>query len=243
MKFILALVIGCIPINFAKIFLYRLIFRYRIAKKCKIGFSLLLCNRLELGVGAEIGNFNVIRNVNNLILNSTAKIAHRNVIKNGLTFHLAEVSSIGNGNRFLRDLVIKEKGNFYLGKNSLITAKHLFDLSSDIHIGDNTVIGGIGSQFWTHGFDIYRNEIRAPILIKSNCYFGSACLVNLGVTIESDNQIGMGTVVAKSIDSHFGFWTSNQLVCKKACINIAEAEGYVPDINNHQNHIYYKKDA
>jgi acetyltransferase-like isoleucine patch superfamily enzyme len=240
MKFILALMIGCIPINFAKILLYRLIFRYRIAKKCKIGFSLLLCNKLELGAGAEIGNFNLIVRVRNMILSASAKIGHRNVIKNSLTFQLDEGSSIVNGNRFIRDPLVSDYGNFYLGKKSRITSKHLFDLTDDIHIGDNTVIGGIGSRFWTHGFDIYRNGIRASITIKNNCYLGSSCLVNLGVTVESENQIGMGTVVSKSILDHHGFWTSNELVKKKECINISETDGFTLDRKCPENHFYYK---
>jgi acetyltransferase-like isoleucine patch superfamily enzyme len=240
MKLFLAFLIGCIPFNSIKIFLFRLVFNYQVDQKSRIGFSIILCEHVQIGPEVRIGNFNLISNVKNFVLKANSGIAARNVIKDLIGFELDEGSSFGNANRFGRDPAVSDHGKFYLGKKSRITTKHLFDLTDDISIGDNTVIGGIGSQFWTHGFDIYRNGIRAPIVIKNNCFLGSSCMVNLGVTIESRTQIGMGSVVSKSIETQNGFWVSNQLTRNGDVINISQEEGYILDQKCPANRFYYK---
>lgn len=240
MRIILAILIGIIPCNKLKISLYKAIFHYDIEINCKIGFSIVLCKQMRMEKGARIGHLNLIYHVENLILESDSCINDRNIIKYTKGCYLGQGSMIRNANNLVRDPLGTDKGDFRLGEYSLITAKHLFDLTDDITIGDNTVIGGIGSQLWTHGFDIYRNGIQAPINIKNNCYVAASCLISLGVTIESENQIGLGTVVAKSITSSKGFWISNQLVRKKECIDISEIDGYILDQKDPTNRFYHK---
>lgn len=240
MRTILAILVGLIPCNQLKVMLYKAIFHYDIEVNCKIGFSLILCKQMRMAKGARIGHFNLIYKVENLVLDRDSCINARNIIKYAKGFYLGHGSMIRNANTLVRDPLSADKGDFQLGKQSLITAKHLFDLTDDITIGDNTVIGGIGSQFWTHGFDIYRNGIQAPIIIKNNCYVAASCLISLGVTVESENQIGLGTVVTKSIASSNGFWVSNQLVRKKECIDISEMEEYVLDTKYPENRFYHK---
>jgi acetyltransferase-like isoleucine patch superfamily enzyme len=240
MRIIVAILIGSIPSNQLKIILYKALLHYDIEANCKIGFSLVLCKQMRMAGGARIGHFNLIYNVENLVLDKDSCINDRNIIKYARSFYLDHGSVIRNANTLVRDPLGTDKGDFQLGEYSLITAKHLFDLTDDITIGDNTVIGGIGSQFWTHGFDIYRNGIQAPIIIKNNCYVAASCLISLGVTIESKNQIGLGTVVTKSITSSNGFWISNQLVRKKECVDISEIDGYVLDQKYPNNRFYHK---
>ncbi|HMD68954.1 MAG TPA: hypothetical protein VKF42_08760 [Chitinivibrionales bacterium] len=222
-------IIGLIPINFVKIVLYRTFFHFSITRRCRIGMCIILCDKITLEEGASIGNFNIISNTRKLVMKTGSCLGSGNIIKNLNTLTIAQGARIGNGNHFSRDPILGLSGNFTLGRNSMITARHLFDVTDDISIGDDTVIAGNGTQFWTHGFDICRNGIVAPIHIKNGCYFGSSCLVNLGVTVESDNQIAFGTVVSKSITTRFGFWTSNQLVRKKDCLNVSEEKNYVID--------------
>jgi acetyltransferase-like isoleucine patch superfamily enzyme len=241
MRVLIAFIIGIIPCNSLKICLYKLIFKYQIQKNCRIGFSIIVCSKLLLESGARIGDLNWIYNIDSIILRNNACINNRNIIKNLKVLNLEPGSMLRNANHLGREPLEGTKGIFRLGRNSLITAKHLFDVTDDILIGENTVIGGIGSQFWTHGFDIYRNRVQDPIIIKNNCYLAASCLVNLGVTIESENQIGLGTVVSKSIDSHFGFWTSNQLVRRKDLINLSEAKEYVLNNNSPTDYFYSKK--
>jgi acetyltransferase-like isoleucine patch superfamily enzyme len=240
MRIIILVIIGLIPFNFIKVYLYRFFFHYTICKRCRIGFSLILCKKVILENDVRIGNFNLIYNTQSLVMKSGADLGSRNIIKNLTTMTMEQNSKIWNGNHLGREAMQGESGNFTLGKNSVITGKHLFDVTDDIRIGHDTVIAGNGTQFWTHGFDIYRNLIVAPIQIKDHCYLGSSCLVNLGVTVESDNQIAFGTVVSKSIVTRFGFWTSNQLVRKKDCLNISEEENYVHDTSFTRIPLYHK---
>lgn len=240
MRIAFLVAIGLIPFNFVKIILYRIIFRFPIARRCRIGMSLILCDKVSLEEGVSIGNFNVISNTRNLVMKTGSCLGSGNIIKNLNTLTIGQGARIGNRNHFSREPILCRSGNFTLGRNSMITARHLFDVTEDISIGRGTVIAGNGTQFWTHGFDICRNGIVAPIRIRNNCYFGSSCLVNLGVTMESDNQIAFGTVVSKSITTRFGFWTSNQLVRKKDCLNVSEEKNYVIEASPTTIPLYHK---
>lgn len=235
-RFICSVVITLIPINILKIVLYKSLFNYDISWNCKIGFSLIMCKSLTLKQRASIGNFNWIYGVGTIELEANASIGDRNRINHLKSIKLGSESIIRKGNRLFRNSEVGRGGNFILGRQSIVTLRHIFDLTDNISIGDNTVIGGEGSQFWTHGFDIYRNGIEAPIVIKDNCYMGSACLVNLGITVESQNQIGMGTVISKSINTHFGFWTSNHLIRNNECKDISQSDKY--SLDNVENKFY-----
>lgn len=92
-------------------------------------------------------------------------------------------------------------------------AGHLFDLSDTITIGDNVTIGGQGTQFWTHGFDLNHVKIQAPIEIEDDVYIGSSCIIMAGVKIVKSVSVGSGSVVPKSI-LESGFYISSNLIKK-----------------------------
>ncbi len=240
MKVIIAGFIGLIPSNVIKVFLFNKLLGYRISSGCKIGFNIICCEHIAMRPGARIGHFNIIYGVKSLIMDEESCINNRNIVKHLRLLHLKEKSLLRNANTLVRDPSVGNSGSFILGTNSLVTAKHFFDLTDNISIGNSTVIGGLFSQFWTHGFDIYRNGIQAPIHIKDHCYLAASCLVSLGVTIESCNQIGLGTVLARSITSTNGFWVSNNLIRKNDVKDISQSNGYALDETYPENRFYQK---
>ncbi|RZJ50187.1 MAG: hypothetical protein EOO44_16870 [Flavobacterium sp.] len=155
-----------------KVFLLKKLFNYSIGKNVKIGKSIIKCNKVVIGDNVFIAG-------NNLIVCNELSIGSN--------------SSIHSGN------VILGKANFTLGANSRIINNHHFDLWNNIQIGNNTWIAGKGSQFWTHGsIHTKLNNKDLSIIIKNDVYVGSACYFAPGVVIESENLIGLGSVVAKS---------------------------------------------
>jgi acetyltransferase-like isoleucine patch superfamily enzyme len=117
-------------------------------------------------------------------------IANRNII------HCNELvigfnTSIHSGN------TIQGCANFSIGNNSRIINNHYFDLWNNIELGDNTWVAGKNSQFWTHGSIHTKNDKKdLSIKIYNDVYIGSASLFSPGVTIESVNLIGLGSVVS-----------------------------------------------
>ena len=143
--------------------------------------------------------------VKNLILEKKATIKHFVRIKGLEKALLKENSYIGNHNSIYCNNMIGDKGHFELGVNSELVRKNALDLTSNITIGNNVVVGGHSSQFWTHGFDINRNRLQGEIVINENVYIGSSTIFNLSVSICSNVIIGAGSVVTKSI-TESGFY-------------------------------------
>jgi acetyltransferase-like isoleucine patch superfamily enzyme len=150
-------------------------------------------------------------------MESNSCIKHRNTIISINNFILKEDSGIGSFNKFIgsyKDIFpYKEFCNLTLGKKSLITYYHYFNVTDSITVGENVVFGGIHTQVWTHGFDVHRVMIQSPINIGNDIYIGSGVIICQGVSIADNSIIGTGTVVSKSINES-GFYVSNQLLQK-----------------------------
>jgi len=162
-----------------------------------------LFSNVSISKEAYIG-FSYI-NVKQIRIETNAKIKHLVRMKGLEKIFLKEGSYIGNHNSLYCNVTIGDKGHFTLGKNSELVSRNALDLTSDITIGNNVIIGGYGSQFWTHGFDVYRNRLQGEIFIADNVYIGSSTIFNLGVSICSNVSIGAASVVSKSI-SESGFY-------------------------------------
>lgn len=212
LRTLLAMIISIVPSNAARIFFYRWLLGYDIDRRSRIGaFTLLLArqvnmksavigplnliriNSLEMSAGALIGKLNMFSKLKRLQLAENAYILHRNFI--GGTYG----TSVECG---CEELVV--------GRDSQISLSCFFDLSDRITLGENVVIGGSGTQFWTHGFDHLRSRSVAPISIGNNVFIGAASTVVQGVQICPDVTVGAGSVVHRSITEP-GLYVSNNL--------------------------------
>ncbi|TDP00870.1 acyltransferase [Flavobacterium sp. 245] len=162
-------IIKYIPLNSFKIFLLKKIFGYSIGKNVKIGKALIICDKVEIG--------------------DNVFIADRNFISCG-ALSIGSKTSIHSGN------IILGSANFSIGNDSRIINDHYFDLYCNINIGNNTWIAGKESQFWTHGSIHTKSKTKdLSITIKNDVYVGSRSLFAPGVFVESENLIGLGSVV------------------------------------------------
>jgi len=101
-----------------------------------------------------------------------------------------------------------------LGEHSKITSSHRFDMMRSILIGCNTVIAGIATQFWTHGYVHKKNNSRyrvdGEIKIGDNVYIGSNSIINAGLMINNNITVGSNSVVSKSLKDE-GLYVSQPL--------------------------------
>ncbi len=165
-------IIKHLPSNSVRIFLLEKMFGYSIGKNVKIGKIIINCNKVTIGDNVYIAD-------NNLILCNELSIGQK--------------TSIHSGN------VFQGGANFFVGTNSRIINNHYFDLHHNIEIGNNTWIASKGSQFWTHGSIHTKLKTKdLSIKIKNDIYIGSASCFAPGVLIESENLIGLGSVITKS---------------------------------------------
>ncbi|OXA92214.1 acyltransferase [Flavobacterium hercynium] len=165
-------IIKYIPSTIVKVFLLRNALGYTIGKNVKIGKVIINCKKV--------------------VIEDNVYLADNNNISCNELF-IGAYSSIHSGN------VIQGSANFSIGKHSRIINNHYFDVWNNIQIGNNTWIAGKNSQFWTHGSIHTKSKNKdLSIIIKDDVYVGSACCFAPGVIIESENLIGLGSVVTNN---------------------------------------------
>lgn len=186
---VVALGLALMPPSWLKNAAYRILLGFEIGRGVRIGHSLLNVSRACLRDGSRIGNFNIIKGLDLLVLD--------------------EAVHIGNHNRIIANSRLSDATCFEVRKGGIITNRHYFDLIDSICIGEDSVIGGQGSQFWTHGFDVDHNRIQAGINIGENCYIGSHVVFNLAVCLGPRTIVGAGAVVTRSFSDGCGFIGGN----------------------------------
>lgn len=179
---------------------------YRIGLNTRVGFSILIVDRLSLGDHVRIGHLNFIR-IRRLILRKSTNIGRSNIINGPLSLLLDKDASIGNRNKIVRATspnVVDWGANVTLGEGTRVTADHLIDCTRSVRLGAYSILAGSGSQIWTHGY-IHathgpgRYRIDGAVNIGHNVYLGSRCIINLGVGVASASIVGAGAVVSKTL--------------------------------------------
>jgi acetyltransferase-like isoleucine patch superfamily enzyme len=178
---------------------------HQIGSKVRIGFSWLSLDMLNLGNGVQIGHFNLIIN-NSLRLEDNTKIGYLNILKGPFGVEMKKQAAIGNKNYFTRgpEGVSYGKSELSLGEWTKITVGHHFDLTQSISFGNYSILAGLGSQLWTHGYyhadkGLDRIRIDGNIEVGDNVYVGSSVIFNPGVVIGSRIHIGSGAVISKDL--------------------------------------------
>lgn len=161
-----------------KIGLLRLL-GHEIGRHCYLGASLLDVSNLRMGDHVHVGHLNVFRRLRSLDLGSGARITNRNYFTGG------------------------GEGRLRLGKNASISSGHHMDVLAGVEIGDNTIIAGRGSTFFSHGIAPENLDVRETIRIGDWVYVGSNVKVIPGVTVPSHAFVGMGTVLLEKYTEEY----------------------------------------
>ena len=128
--------------------------------------------------------------------------------------------------------VIDKPSNLVIGTRSKLTSHHYLDMSADVLIGNNTVIGGRDTQIWTHGFShIEKGNLRyikiEPVNIGSGVYIGSRCTINPATIIEDECNIGAASSVAGIISSQAYYCSQKLRVVGQLSKQKLEKENYI----------------
>lgn len=180
---------------------------HSMAPNARIGFSLLLVDRLVMKVDASIGHGNLVQ-VRRLLLDRKARIGRANILSGPISICLKMHAEIGNRNKVLRGPIPSVNygtATFKLGRNSKITADHRIDCTQSVVLGFDSILAGSGSQLWTHGYVHEPNEggryrVDGPIVIGNSVYIGSSSIITTGARIAHNIIVGAGTTVASNLD-------------------------------------------
>ena len=142
-----------------------------------------------------------------MFLDKYTSIGNFNIFKGPICVSLLEKSGVSKNNKFRRanSPISYGKSRLELGENSFIVSNHFLDLTRTITIGDNSILAGIRSQLWTHGYyhaDTGSDRIRidGEIHIGDNVYIGSSCIFNPGVKVSNAIHIGAGSTISKNLE-------------------------------------------
>ncbi|SDS43360.1 acyltransferase [Winogradskyella sediminis] len=215
MKLFLTFVFGLIPIGILRKILLKSL-GHKISFKSKIGINVWFVKTIELDDYASVGYFNFIK-LDSLNMETDSFIKNFNLLKGPFTVKLGTKSGISNQNKIRRAASPVSYGtaSLQLGYNSFVVSNHFLDLTKSIYIGNNSIIAGIRTQLWTHGY-YHSNEgenrirIDGEINIKDNVYVGSSCIFNPGIKVGSAIHIGAGSVISKDLVEQ-GMYVSQKL--------------------------------
>ena len=180
---------------------------HRVGAGCRFGFSLVMVDYIEMECNSTIGHLNFIR-INRLAMGEKSYIGRMNIINGPLSVVLAIKAAIGNGNKIVRGrtgVVTYGLSELRLGELTKITSNHYIDCTQSIQLGNFSVLAGIGSQIWTHGYiheahGAGRYRVDGKIEIGHNVYIGSGSIISMGVRIASGVIVGAGVTVARNLD-------------------------------------------
>lgn len=212
--FFICLITFFLPSNICIFFLR--VLGAKIGENVKIGFSFIGVTNLVLEDNVKIGHFNIILN-DGLDLHKNVEIGYLNIFKGPFRMFLKKKAAIGNKNYITRGTkgVTYGESVLELGELTKITTGHHIDMTKSIKFGEFSILAGIRSQLWTHGYyhaDTGKDRIRidGEINIGSNVYIGSSCIFNPGIKVSNAIHIGAGSVISKNLDKS-GMYVSQGL--------------------------------
>lgn len=156
----------------------------------RIGLSLVLSRRVLMADGARIGHLNLLRNLEELTMESGATI--------GRTNHACGYLSSAKGGSF--EDSPDRSSSLVMRRDSAITNSHHLDCTDLIEIGEFTTIAGYHSQLMTHSLDLVHSEQRcAPIRIGPRSFLGTRVVILPGVQLPEGTILAAGAVVNRSL--------------------------------------------
>jgi acetyltransferase-like isoleucine patch superfamily enzyme len=132
-------------------------------------------------------------------LGANTYIGHGNIFSRLYSLKMSEGARINRWNRITSPTGIN--GEMVLGERASIALRHYFDVCDRITIGNDTIIAGHRSTFFTHSKGIDIVDYSKPIMIGDWCYVGSNCCFVPGATVGSHCFVGMGAVVVGDLGS------------------------------------------
>ncbi len=178
LRFLLAHLVSALPVNALRVLLYRVLLGYRI-RRSRVGWrTVIVADRVELD-GCSIAHHNRFVGPITVVVREGAEIGPRNHFECGW-WVLARREEAGYDPRI------------EIGERALVNHSHYFNLAGAITIGRETWIGGIGSQFWTHGPGTKKRAIR----IGERCYVGSHTLFAPGSGLGDNTMVALGSLVS-----------------------------------------------
>jgi acetyltransferase-like isoleucine patch superfamily enzyme len=188
------------------------LFGYRIHPRARIGLALVAVRRLQLGEGARIGHFSLIKGVESLELGDHAGIGRGNWISG---------FPAGHPQHFAHQP--ERRSELVLGRHAHVTNRHLLDCTDGIVIGPFATLAGFNSQILTHSIDLAANrQSSRPVSIGAYCFVGTNCVLLAGAVLPERSVLGAKSLLNKA------YQEANRLYAGVPALPIKELDPHLP---------------
>lgn len=141
-------------------------------------------DRLEVGAGSLIRNWNLFRNLRVARIGLDTHIGPSNIIWANRKYRYAEVTN--------PELV----GVFEIGKRALITRHHHIDATGGCIIGDWSAMAGRKSTVLTHSYEPMSHTMGcAPTRISECSFMANQSIMGMGAVLPPRSVLAMGGVL------------------------------------------------
>ncbi|MCL7988652.1 hypothetical protein M8998_11955 [Sphingobacterium sp. lm-10] len=190
MKKILSFLVVILPWALKRPML-KLIWKYDIHPKARIGLAYVFPKHLVMKEGSKIDHFTVGIHVDLIHLEVKSKIGRSNWITG---------FPLGTKSKHFKHQLLR-KSELVIGSNSAITKNHHIDCTNSIKIGSFSTIAGYNSQFLTHSVDVYENRQHSePIEIGDYTFVGTNVTVLGGAILPSHSVLGAKSLLNKRFE-------------------------------------------
>ena len=211
---IVQIILMLFPYTIRRYFLNK-IFGFKIHKTAKIGFSLILCDKLEMEEYSYISHLTIVKPIDSLIMKPYARIGSLNFITGYNTRNTSIAKKIG----FYKH-IIDRKCELVLEEDAAITSRHFIDCNGGVYMGEHSLLAGIRSQILTHAIDVYNcRQDTEPVIIGRYAFVGTGCILLKGTVVPDYSIVGAGAVMNKRYTESLKIYGGVPAVIKKDISN------------------------
>jgi len=167
---------------------------YRIHRTARIGFSMILVDKLEMGPRSRIANLTVCKGLALLQMGEWSSIGNLNQI----TGFPAYDTSYFSAERDRRPELI-------LGRHAAVTERHIIDCTNSVRIGDFATFAGYRSLILTHNLDLHESrQTSQPVAIGDYCFVGTCSIILSGTALPDHSVLGAGSLLNRTFtETHY----------------------------------------
>lgn len=204
----------------AKRFLYRRVLGYQVDQSARVGFSLILARNVTLARDSVVLHFNVIKNLESLVLEESARVGNFNWITACPSVNTVHFQDI------------QRTTALWLGRHASITHRHIIDCTTRIGIGAYATVAGYRSQLLTHSIDLKTSrQSCAPISIGEYSFIGTAAVILPGAILPPFSVLGAHSMLRTAYSQHHMLYSGIPAIPLRSMANdlpyFVRSNGYV----------------
>lgn len=185
MRKLLGLLSLFMPWRIRRLWLMRF-FGYKLHPRSRIKFSWVFPAKLEMGEGALIDNFTLVRHIDLLRMEEHTFIGRLCWITGSPS---STKESFQGENRHPA---------LHLQRHAEITALHHLDCTNTVVFGEFSILAGYYSQLLTHSVDLQESQQRSrPITIGKYCFIGTNTVILGGTEVPDYCVVGAKSLLNK----------------------------------------------